>query len=73
MVQITITMATKIALVLALPAGLCKVMVTFLPLASMKRCPIAALNHAIGSSCLLEMTFVYLARAEASDGDDAGP
>jgi hypothetical protein len=32
--------------------------------------PIAP-NRAIGSSCLSEMTFVYLAGVEASDGDEA--
>lgn len=59
------------ALVFLLPARLCRLMVTFLPPASINPWPMAAPNRAMGSSCLSETTFVYKALVDARDGEDA--
>jgi hypothetical protein len=60
-----------IALVFLVPALLCKLIVTFLPPASINPCPIAAPNLAIGSSCLSETNLAYSARIEARELDVA--
>ena len=59
------------ALVFLLPALLCKLIVTFLPPASIKPWPSAAPNLAIGSSCLSETILVYKDRMETIEDEAA--
>lgn len=59
------------AFVFRLPARLCRLIVTLRPPASIKPCPRAAPNRAMGSSCLSAMIFAYNARVEDRDGVDA--
>ena len=41
------------------------------PLVSIKPCPMAAPNHAMGSSCLTDTILVYSVRVEDIEGDEA--
>ena len=58
------------ALVFLLPALLCRLIVTFLPPASIRPWPSAAPNLAIGSSCLSKAILVYNDRIETIEDEE---